>query len=169
MHQRLTLAIDQETILVHPTRRQSFAGKSDSTFYNIWHLVVIGYDEKQSIDIGGSKYILSMEMTNTMATWHYKRKAARQIGRQFYWWERQYHLRVVIGVDKVVDRGTRMMKVVDNKQDDKHKWIIRFHLWVVVGVDKVGVVGEPAGEEGGDHKGEHLDHLVGRFWLFWKI
>ena len=24
-----------ETILVHPTRRQSFAGKSDSTFYNV--------------------------------------------------------------------------------------------------------------------------------------
>ena len=44
-----------ETILVHPTRRQSFAGKSDSTFYNIWDLVVIGYDEKQSIDIGDEK------------------------------------------------------------------------------------------------------------------
>ena len=29
----------------------------------------------------------------------------------------------------------------------------------MVGVDKVGVVGEPACEEGGDHKGEHLDHL----------
>ena len=29
-----------ETILVHPTRRQSFAGKSDSTFYNIWDLVI---------------------------------------------------------------------------------------------------------------------------------
>ena len=64
-------------------------------------------------------------------------------------------------------RGTRMMKVVDDKQydkqDDKHKWVIRkdrqFHLWVVIWVDKVGVVGEPACEEGGDHKGEHLDHL----------
>ena len=29
-----------ETILVHPTRRQSFSGKSDSTFYNIWNLVI---------------------------------------------------------------------------------------------------------------------------------
>ena len=29
-----------ETILVHPMRRQSFAGKSDSTFYNIWNLVI---------------------------------------------------------------------------------------------------------------------------------
>ena len=31
-----------ETILVHPTRRQSFAGKLDSTFYNIWDLVITG-------------------------------------------------------------------------------------------------------------------------------
>ena len=30
----------QETTLVHPTRRQSFAGKMDSTFYNIWDLVI---------------------------------------------------------------------------------------------------------------------------------
>ena len=29
-----------ETILVHPTRRQSFAGKTDSTFYNIRDLVI---------------------------------------------------------------------------------------------------------------------------------
>ena len=29
-----------ETVLVHPTRRQSFAGKSDSTFYNIWDFVI---------------------------------------------------------------------------------------------------------------------------------
>ena len=36
---------------------------------------------------------------------------------------------------------------------------MQFHLWVVVGVQKVGVVGEPAYEERGDHKGEHLDHL----------
>ena len=28
------------TILVHPTRRQIFAGKSDSTFYNIWDLLI---------------------------------------------------------------------------------------------------------------------------------
>ena len=30
----------QETILVHPTRRQSFAGKFDSTFYKIWNLII---------------------------------------------------------------------------------------------------------------------------------
>ena len=29
-----------ETILVHPTRRQNFAGKLDSTFHNIWDLVL---------------------------------------------------------------------------------------------------------------------------------
>ena len=29
-----------ETILVHPTRRQSFAGKLHSTFRNIWAFVV---------------------------------------------------------------------------------------------------------------------------------
>ena len=31
-----------ETILVRSTRRQSFAGKTDSTFYNIWDLVISG-------------------------------------------------------------------------------------------------------------------------------
>ena len=30
----------QETILVHPTRPQVFAGKSDSTFYNILDLLL---------------------------------------------------------------------------------------------------------------------------------
>ena len=30
-----------KTILVHHVRRQSFAGKSDSTFYNIWDLVIL--------------------------------------------------------------------------------------------------------------------------------
>ena len=29
-----------KTILVHPMRRQSFAGKSDSNFYNIWDLAI---------------------------------------------------------------------------------------------------------------------------------
>ena len=28
-----------ETIFVHPTRRQNYAGKLHSTFYNIWDLV----------------------------------------------------------------------------------------------------------------------------------
>ena len=32
----------QETILVHPTRRQSLVGKSRITFYNIWDLVISG-------------------------------------------------------------------------------------------------------------------------------
>ena len=31
-----------ETNLVLPTRRQNFAGKLDSTFYNIWDLVITG-------------------------------------------------------------------------------------------------------------------------------
>ena len=30
----------QETILVHPTRRQIFAGKPDSAVYNIWDLLI---------------------------------------------------------------------------------------------------------------------------------
>ena len=30
----------QETILVHPTRLQIFYGKSDSSFYNIWDLLI---------------------------------------------------------------------------------------------------------------------------------
>ena len=30
----------QEAILVHPTRRQIFAGKPDSTFHNIWDLLI---------------------------------------------------------------------------------------------------------------------------------
>jgi len=30
----------QESISVHPTRRQIFAGKTDSTFWNIWQWVV---------------------------------------------------------------------------------------------------------------------------------
>ena len=30
----------QETILWHPTRRQIFAGKKDSIFYNIWDLLI---------------------------------------------------------------------------------------------------------------------------------
>ena len=29
-----------ETILVHPKTRQGFAGKTNSTFYNIWDLVI---------------------------------------------------------------------------------------------------------------------------------
>ena len=32
----------QETILVHPTRRQIFAGKPDSAVYNIWDLLIYG-------------------------------------------------------------------------------------------------------------------------------
>ena len=36
-----------EPILVHPVRRQNFAGKSDSTFYNIWDLVVYKYQYVQ--------------------------------------------------------------------------------------------------------------------------
>ena len=38
----------QETILVHPTRRQSFVGKSESTFYNMWDLILWG--EEITID-----------------------------------------------------------------------------------------------------------------------
>ena len=30
----------QEIILVHPTKRQIFAGKTDSTFWNIWQWVI---------------------------------------------------------------------------------------------------------------------------------
>ena len=30
----------QEIISVHPTRRQNFAGKTDSTFWNIWQWVI---------------------------------------------------------------------------------------------------------------------------------
>ena len=30
----------QEIISVHPTRRQIFAGKTDSTFWNIWQWVI---------------------------------------------------------------------------------------------------------------------------------
>ena len=33
----------QESISVHPTRRQIFAGKSDSTFWNIWEWVILLY------------------------------------------------------------------------------------------------------------------------------
>ena len=43
MHQRLILAIKK---LLHPTRRQIFAGKSDSTFYNIWDLFISGKSAK---------------------------------------------------------------------------------------------------------------------------
>ena len=43
MHQRLILAIRKS---VHPTRRQIFAGKSDSTFYNIWDVLISGKSAK---------------------------------------------------------------------------------------------------------------------------
>ena len=43
MHQRLILAIRK---LVHSMKRQIFAGKSDSTFYNIWDLLISGESAK---------------------------------------------------------------------------------------------------------------------------
>ena len=39
MHHRIKMSY-LEPILVHPVRRQNFAGKSDSTFWNIWDWVI---------------------------------------------------------------------------------------------------------------------------------
>ena len=39
----------QEIILVHPTRRQIFAGKSVSTFWNIWEWVIFRIDNQKKL------------------------------------------------------------------------------------------------------------------------
>ena len=54
----------QESISVHPTRRQIFAGKSDSTFWNIWewvisstHLVNMCFKQRKEKEKKSGRYV----------------------------------------------------------------------------------------------------------------